>query len=99
MHIPKKYLQTFDKVVQEPLGLLLKNNLNYKPGIICSGAEISIATKEQANIPKFIDRIYLAWLIRCLQKLKVFVPKYLNGFKLLSMLIKGNIVYKEKGME
>ena len=96
---PKYILINLGGGVQEPLGLFLKNNLNYKPGIICSGAAISIVTKEQGYIPRFIDKIYLAWLARCLQKPKVFVPRYLNGFKLLPMLIKEYITYKEKRME
>ena len=47
--------------IQEILGFYLKNNLKYKPMIICTGAAIAYLTTDQAPINDFIDKIYLGW--------------------------------------
>ena len=68
---------------QEVLGSYLKNNLNYKPLIICTGAAISFLTKRQAPISKFIDNIFMGWAVRIIFNPIVFLPRYLSAFKLL----------------
>ena len=68
---------------QEVLGSYLKNNLNYKPLIICTGAAISFLTKRQAPISKFIDNIFMGWAVRIFFNPIVFLPRYLSAFKLL----------------
>lgn len=89
---PKTILINLGGGTQEKLGLYLKNNLSYKPSIICTGAAIAFKTGRQGNIPKWIDFLYLGWLHRCISNPKVFVPRYLKGFKLVKLMIK----YKEK---
>jgi UDP-N-acetyl-D-mannosaminuronic acid transferase (WecB/TagA/CpsF family) len=59
--------------VQEPLAYYLKNEINYKGIIICSGAAISFYTGHQAPISRLIDKMYLGWLIRILYKPKLLM--------------------------
>ena len=74
--------------VQERLGLFLKNNLQYRPTILCTGAAIAFLSGEQAAIPEWADRFYLGWLFRCIFSPKVFIPRYVKAFKLLNLLRK-----------
>jgi UDP-N-acetyl-D-mannosaminuronic acid transferase (WecB/TagA/CpsF family) len=74
--------------VQERLGLFLKNNLHYRPTILCTGAAIAFLSGEQAAIPEWADRFYLGWLFRCIFSPKVFIPRYVKAFKLLNLLRK-----------
>ena len=71
---------------QEVLGSYIKNNLNYKPLIICTGAAISFLTKQQAPITKFLDSIFLGWLVRIIFNPIVFLPRYLLAFKLFFLV-------------
>jgi N-acetylglucosaminyldiphosphoundecaprenol N-acetyl-beta-D-mannosaminyltransferase len=71
---------------QEKLGLFLKRELSYGPGIHCLGAAIGFLSGEQAAIPAWADRAYLGWLIRCLDDPRTFVPRYLKAFRLVYLL-------------
>ena len=71
---------------QERLGSYIKNNINFKSAIICSGAAISFFTKQQAPINIFFDKIYLGWLIRIIYKPSIFLPRYLSAFKLIFLI-------------
>lgn len=73
--------------VQEKLGAFLKRKLSYVPAIICTGAAIAFLTGRQVKIPNWGDKYYLGWLFRCIDKPSLYVPRYLKGFKLLSMLL------------
>jgi UDP-N-acetyl-D-mannosaminuronic acid transferase (WecB/TagA/CpsF family) len=71
---------------QEKLGLFLKRELPYRPGIHCLGAAIGFLSGEQASIPGWADRALLGWLVRCLDDPKTFVPRYLKAFRLVYLL-------------
>jgi UDP-N-acetyl-D-mannosaminuronic acid transferase (WecB/TagA/CpsF family) len=71
---------------QEKLGLFLKRELSYRPGIHCLGAAIAFLSGEQASIPSWADRAYLGWLMRCLDDPRTFVPRYLKAFRLVYLL-------------
>lgn len=73
---------------QEKLGLYLKENLSYKPVIVCTGAALAFKTGRQVQIPKWIDYVYLGWLHRCISNPKLYIPRYWNSFKLFFLLIK-----------
>ncbi|MBL7865516.1 MAG: WecB/TagA/CpsF family glycosyltransferase [Cyclobacteriaceae bacterium] len=73
--------------VQEKLGLFLKNNLSYAPSIICTGAAIAFLTGRQANMPGWADKLFLGWLVRCIDNPKVFVPRYLKAFRLITLIL------------
>jgi UDP-N-acetyl-D-mannosaminuronic acid transferase (WecB/TagA/CpsF family) len=78
--------------VQEKLGLYLKRNLSYAPGIHCVGAAIAFLSGDQARIPPWADRLGLGWLVRCIREPRVFVPRYLRAFKLAYLVVR----YDEK---
>jgi len=84
---PQYVLISLGGGIQEKLGAWLKKNLSYKPAIICTGAAIAFFTGHQARIPTWADRIYIGWLLRCIQNPKVFVPRYLGAFRLFGKLV------------
>jgi len=73
---------------QEILGAYLRKNLSYKPAIICTGAAIAFLTGRQADVPMWADKLYLGWLVRCVHKPKVFIPRYFDAFPLFLLLVK-----------
>jgi N-acetylglucosaminyldiphosphoundecaprenol N-acetyl-beta-D-mannosaminyltransferase len=85
---PKYIMLNIGGGIQEKLGLYLKENLSYKPAIICTGAAIAFLTGEQASIPTWGDRLFMGWLFRCIEKPELYVPRYLNSFKLLPFMLK-----------
>ena len=72
---------------QEILGLYLKENLKNKTTIICTGAAISFFTGDQAPITKFIDKIYLGWLLRLIFNPLLFYKRYLYALRLFPMVL------------
>ena len=88
---PKYIIINLGGNIQEVLGYYLKQNLRYKPVIICSGAAISFFTKKQAPISNFIDKLYLGWLVRILFNPKVFLPRYLKAIKLLFIVLNNKV--------
>lgn len=90
---PKYIVINLGGNVQEVLGYYLKKNLSYKPSIICTGAAIAFLTKKQAQIPDFLDKIYLGWMVRCIFNPLKFIPRYLTAFKLYFIFLndKNNI--------
>lgn len=84
---PKYVILNLGGGVQEILGAYLKSNLSYKPAIICTGAAIAFLTGEQAHIPTWADRLFMGWLIRCIEKPKMYIPRYLNAFKLMTVML------------
>ncbi len=74
--------------VQERLGLYLRDSLDYRPAIYCTGAAIGFLSGEQARIPCWADRYYLGWLARCFQNPVKFVPRYWAAKKLLGLMLR-----------
>lgn len=85
---PKHIIVTVGGGTQEPLGLYIKRNLDYLPAIHCIGAAIAFLSGDQVRIPAWADRIYLAWLWRCLYQPKRYLPRYWNARKLLPLMLK-----------
>lgn len=77
---PKLVILNIAGGVQEKLGSWLLNNLDYRPLIICTGAAISFFSGGQAQIPKFMDKLFLGWLFRCIKNPNIFVIRYLKAF-------------------
>ena len=88
---PKIIIINIGGGIQEILGFYLKNNLKYKPMIICTGAAIAYLTKDQAPINNFIDKIYLGWLLRIIVHPSAFFPRYIYAFKLFFLVLKNKI--------
>jgi len=63
---PKYIIINLGGGTQELVALYIKNNINFKISIFCTGAAIAFMTGEQAPINKVIDRLYLGWFIRFL---------------------------------
>ena len=72
---------------QEILGFYLKKNLKNKTTIICTGGAISFFTGDQAPITKFIDKIYLGWLLRLIFNPLLFYKRYLYALRLFPMVL------------
>jgi N-acetylglucosaminyldiphosphoundecaprenol N-acetyl-beta-D-mannosaminyltransferase len=77
---------------QEPLGLYLKENLCYRPSIICVGAALAFLSGIQAKIPRWTDKCMLGWLCRCLHSPSKFVPRYWGALRLAPIMAK----YRER---
>ena len=88
---PKYIMINLGSGVQEPLGYYLKQNLNFTPGIICTGAAISFFTGSQANITPLIDKLGLGWLWRCIKNPTVFIPRYFSAFSLFFLILKADV--------
>ncbi len=73
---------------QEKLGLYLKENLSYKPAIVCTGAALAFKTGRQVQVKNWMDKIYIGWLARCISNPKLYVPRYFKAFKLIGLLLK-----------
>jgi UDP-N-acetyl-D-mannosaminuronic acid transferase (WecB/TagA/CpsF family) len=71
---------------QERLGLFLKRNCDFLPGIHCVGAAIGFLTGDQVSIPEWADHFRLGWLFRCVSDPSRFVPRYMKAFGLAVML-------------
>lgn len=74
--------------VQERLGLHLKRQLDYRPGIHCIGAAIGFLSGEQVKIPPWADYLYLGWLFRCVSEPTKFIPRYWRARKLVAIMRK-----------
>ncbi|KAF0093625.1 MAG: WecB/TagA/CpsF glycosyl transferase [Puniceicoccaceae bacterium 5H] len=68
--------------VQEPLGHWLRQNLDYRPAIVCTGAAIAFLSGQQAPIPDWADRLYLGWLARSVRNPLVHGRRYLDTLRL-----------------
>jgi UDP-N-acetyl-D-mannosaminuronic acid transferase (WecB/TagA/CpsF family) len=92
---PKYIILNLGGGVQEKLAAYLQKNLKHlNPSIICTGAAIAFLTGRQAKIPDIIDKLYLGWLARCFSNGKRFVPRYVQGFKIASMIFKERVFIK-----
>ncbi len=78
--------------VQERLGFYLRQNLSYRPSIICVGAAIAFLTGQQANIPTWADTLMLGWLFRCLHEPRKFIPRYWKALQLVGLVAR----YRER---
>jgi UDP-N-acetyl-D-mannosaminuronic acid transferase (WecB/TagA/CpsF family) len=87
-HRPRYILVNIGGGTQEPLGLYLRQNLSYRPSIICTGAAIAFLTGMQAPIPVWADTLMLGWLLRCLHAPEKFTPRVWKGLRLAGILAK-----------
>ncbi|MEJ7645259.1 MAG: WecB/TagA/CpsF family glycosyltransferase [Chryseolinea sp.] len=84
---PKYVLLNVGGGTQEILGAYLRKNLSYRPAIICTGAAIAFLTGRQASIPTWADRIFIGWLLRCIEKPKLYIPRYFKAFRLFALMV------------
>lgn len=74
--------------VQEPLGYWLREHLEYRPAILCTGAAIAFLTGLQANIPVWADRVYLGWLLRIASNPAKYAGRYWRARRLVTLLLR-----------
>jgi len=85
---PKHIVICLGGGTQERVGLMLKRQCDFKPGIHCIGAAIGFLTGNQVHIPGWADKLFLGWLFRCFSEPGKFVPRYWKARKLLPMMIR-----------
>jgi UDP-N-acetyl-D-mannosaminuronic acid transferase (WecB/TagA/CpsF family) len=74
--------------IQEKLGLYLKQNLSYKPSILCTGAAIAFCSGLQAHIPLWADKLYLGWLLRIVYEPSTFFKRYWRAKRLIGLVLR-----------
>ncbi len=85
---PDHIIVTIGGGTQERLGLYLRQNLPYVPGIHCIGAAIAFLSGDQVAIPEWADRFYLGWLLRTLDEPGRYGPRYLGAIDLLPLMFR-----------
>ncbi len=68
---------------QEPLGIFIRENIDFKTSIMCTGAAIAFMTGEQAPINKTIDKLYLGWLYRIIWNPTINFKRFLKSLKIV----------------
>ena len=83
---PRHVVVSIGGGTQERLGLYLRSELTCKPSIHCIGAAIAFLSGDQVLIPRWADRMYLGWLLRCLSNPMRYMPRYWDARKLYSLM-------------
>jgi UDP-N-acetyl-D-mannosaminuronic acid transferase (WecB/TagA/CpsF family) len=81
---------------QERLGLYLKRNSDYRPGIHCIGAAIGFLSGDQVRIPGWADHLFLGWLFRCISDPRRYVPRYWGAARLAAVMLRWRDKLPEK---
>lgn len=74
--------------VQEKLAAYLRKHLDYRPAIHCIGGALGFITGDQVPIPRFVDALYLGWLLRLITNPRRFVPRATQAFVLPWLIAK-----------
>jgi N-acetylglucosaminyldiphosphoundecaprenol N-acetyl-beta-D-mannosaminyltransferase len=74
--------------VQERLGYFLRENLPYRPTILCLGAALAFMTGGQVNIPPWVDRAGLGWFWRIASRPEVYSVRYLRATRLAWLIFR-----------
>lgn len=74
--------------IQEKLGFWLREQLSYRPALLCTGAAIAFLTGHQASIPALADRFCIGWLLRCLRQPRRFIPRYARAIRLVGVMFR-----------
>jgi UDP-N-acetyl-D-mannosaminuronic acid transferase (WecB/TagA/CpsF family) len=72
--------------IQERLADGLREDLDWKIGLHCTGAAIAFLTGDQIRIPMWADAIYLGWLFRCLSDRGRSLRRYLPSLELIRLI-------------
>ncbi|MBF0499461.1 MAG: WecB/TagA/CpsF family glycosyltransferase [Candidatus Riflebacteria bacterium] len=88
MRRPSQIVVALGGGVQEKLGWYLRQHLDYVPGIHCIGAAIGFLSGDQVYIPRWADSLFLGWLLRCLYRPDLYVPRYIEAWRLFPLIVK-----------
>lgn len=78
--------------VQERLGHYLRNELTYRPVILCLGAALAFMTGAQVAIAPWVDRFGLGWLWRTASNPRRYFMRYFRATRLAWMVFRFGIV-------
>ncbi len=85
---PKMVYVAIGGGVQERLGLFLRDELSYRPSILCLGAALAFITGAQVRIAPWVDRCGLGWLWRIASDPTRYGRRYLRAVKLAWMILR-----------
>lgn len=74
--------------VQERVGCYLREQLSYRPAILCLGAALAFLTGAQVNIPRWVDRARLGWLWRVVSHPRRFAGRYFRALGLVWLVLR-----------
>ncbi len=74
--------------MQERVGYYLRENLSYRPSILCVGAAVGFITGAGVRIPAWADHLMLGSIYRTLADPKRFLPRYWKAMQLPGLLFK-----------
>lgn len=74
--------------VQERVGCALREQLSYRPAILCLGAALAFLTGAQVAIPVWVDRARLGWLWRVMSHPRRFLGRYLRATELVWLVLR-----------
>jgi UDP-N-acetyl-D-mannosaminuronic acid transferase (WecB/TagA/CpsF family) len=83
---PRVVMMAIGGGVQERLGGALKEQLSYRPGILCLGAAIAFLSGGQANIPPWADYLMLGWLYRIVFSPRRYFPRYWAALRIVHLI-------------
>ena len=74
--------------VQEILAEYIKNQINHKVSIMCTGAAIAFLTEKQAPLMSdLIDKFYLGWFVRLLHNPRKYFSRIVSSFNLIKLFL------------
>ncbi len=85
---PKMVYVAIGGGVQERLGLFLRDELSYRPSILCLGAALAFITGAQVRIAPWVDRCGLGWLWRIASDPARYGRRYLRAVRLAWMILR-----------
>ena len=85
---PKFVLVNIGGEIQEILAEYIKNKINYKISIMCTGAAIAFLTKKQAPLMNdLIDKYYLGWFVRLLHNPRKYFSRIVSSMNLIKLFL------------
>ena len=85
---PKYVIVNIGGEVQEILAEYIKNKINYKICIMCTGAAIAFLTKKQAPFMNDrIDKFYLGWFVRLLHNPIKYYSRIVSSIYLIKLFL------------
>jgi N-acetylglucosaminyldiphosphoundecaprenol N-acetyl-beta-D-mannosaminyltransferase len=79
---PRYIIINLGGLTQERLGHSLRKTIGPNTAIICTGAAIAFLSGQQTGISPLADRFYIGWLLRCLHRPGIYIPRYLSAIPL-----------------
>lgn len=85
---PKYVIINIGGETQEILAEYIKNKINYKISILCTGAAFAFLTKKQAPLMNdIIDKFYLGWFVRFLHNPGKFYSRIVSSLNLIRLFL------------